>query len=549
MIRSRCLLLGLAEFLYTRLHSEGIQTEYNCLFPTTYIEIIELQSMEHHHSTLELVKNDDTARAPERDWDATALELDTGALAPQVVLDTSPQVVYDNILPELHSNTENTTKERISKERISKERISSQNTPKPWLKLMIIIIASVITVAIAVGVGVGVGTLRHREYGSHGLSTTTNPPTPSPTAPQNHTTEPISTTQYILNDTSLAAIVLSDGDRHVFFQDSNGSIRHAIRSASENQWTISISLNLSSRPKNHTPLAANGYSSGFDSIGLLYVSENHVLVSAQPIEGFWSQDSSLGNRSTAVDTRSLSFWFLPGIEAYGNTSNVNKALLLYENSTGQVSALLNYQMQWADITSQRSRSLPNEFKQSVSNGDSTTLYESPLTNATLSVPFISTANLSQLSQPKAIGALFYSPNASIVEVIYDVNASGPGIFSGSPQCELGGNESGNSNAIHRSDIASFGTYFFLWINGTQPVQGSTGDPGGPEPPSGPNSLFPFARLASATSSSTTFLYHQMNGTTFAEEQWSDLAFAWGVTEYINLSDLNVQPVSYNPNPQ
>ena len=38
----------------------------------------------HHHSTLELVKNDDTARAPERDWDGTAFELDTSALAPQV---------------------------------------------------------------------------------------------------------------------------------------------------------------------------------------------------------------------------------------------------------------------------------------------------------------------------------------------------------------------------------------------------------------------------------------------------------------------------------
>ena len=40
--------------------------------------------MERHHSTLELVKNDETARAPERDWDATAFELDTSASAPQV---------------------------------------------------------------------------------------------------------------------------------------------------------------------------------------------------------------------------------------------------------------------------------------------------------------------------------------------------------------------------------------------------------------------------------------------------------------------------------
>ena len=52
--------------------------------------------MDHHYSTLELVNNDVTARAPEllkhdmtarapeRDYDATAFELDPSALAPQV---------------------------------------------------------------------------------------------------------------------------------------------------------------------------------------------------------------------------------------------------------------------------------------------------------------------------------------------------------------------------------------------------------------------------------------------------------------------------------
>lgn len=40
--------------------------------------------MEQQYSTLELVKHDETARAPERDYDATAFELDASALAPQV---------------------------------------------------------------------------------------------------------------------------------------------------------------------------------------------------------------------------------------------------------------------------------------------------------------------------------------------------------------------------------------------------------------------------------------------------------------------------------
>ena len=40
--------------------------------------------MERQYSTLELVKFDETTRAPERDYDTTAFELDTDALAPQV---------------------------------------------------------------------------------------------------------------------------------------------------------------------------------------------------------------------------------------------------------------------------------------------------------------------------------------------------------------------------------------------------------------------------------------------------------------------------------
>ena len=40
--------------------------------------------MDRHYSTLELVEHDRTARTPEHDYDATAFELDTSALTPQV---------------------------------------------------------------------------------------------------------------------------------------------------------------------------------------------------------------------------------------------------------------------------------------------------------------------------------------------------------------------------------------------------------------------------------------------------------------------------------
>ena len=38
-------------------------------------------------STLELSRHDDIARAPERDYDATAFELDASCLAPEVNLE------------------------------------------------------------------------------------------------------------------------------------------------------------------------------------------------------------------------------------------------------------------------------------------------------------------------------------------------------------------------------------------------------------------------------------------------------------------------------
>ena len=47
-----------------------------------------LELVEHDgRSTLELFRHDETARAPERDNDATAFELDASCLAPEVNLE------------------------------------------------------------------------------------------------------------------------------------------------------------------------------------------------------------------------------------------------------------------------------------------------------------------------------------------------------------------------------------------------------------------------------------------------------------------------------
>ena len=89
--------------------------------------------------------------------------------------------------------------------------------------------------------------------------------------------------------------------------------------------------------------------------------------------------------------------------------------------------------------------------------------------------------------------------------------------------------------LNQSDIAIFGSLCGIWINGTQPVLISEGHQ---DAAMVPDNEFPFTRLASVTltDGSATYLYHQVNGSAFAEEQWDDTLNAWLPPEYITVSD-------------
>ena len=88
--------------------------------------------------------------------------------------------------------------------------------------------------------------------------------------------------------------------------------------------------------------------------------------------------------------------------------------------------------------------------------------------------------------------------------------------------------------VSQSDMAviniSFGAEV-IWINKSKPevAYGS----------SVPKNTFPFARLASVTTldNQTTYLYHQMNGTTFAEESFEASVGEWGDPTYIHVAPL------------
>ena len=96
--------------------------------------------------------------------------------------------------------------------------------------------------------------------------------------------------------------------------------------------------------------------------------------------------------------------------------------------------------------------------------------------------------------------------------------------------------------MRQSDIAVFGSdslKYLIWINGTRPAIIATPVYEGEQEATTPDNVFPFARLASVTSAdqSSTFLYHQINGTTLAEEEWDALSNAWLPSVYITVSDL------------
>ena len=175
------------------------------------------------------------------------------------------------------------------------------------------------------------------------------------------------------------------------------------------------------------------------------------------------------NISTAVDTRSLSIRLFPvannssSLLTLDKNSSTNVALLFYENANGKVSALLqclttiiseggseDTGYQWIDITSQESKALPNEFRNSPGLNYRNTLGEPPGNSITFShtlyeadptvefsTPFFSVPN----SFGSSGGALFYSPNSSLLNttspraggsflpIDYTFGVTGPGNFT------------------------------------------------------------------------------------------------------------------------
>ena len=169
--------------------------------------------------------------------------------------DTTPQVFYSTLAPELHEK--NSVSGNAASLRVTKLALKW-----PW------IVTVVVATAIAIGIGVGVWRQRDLSHEPSVPRCGADPDRASfwltlyrplvPQTPQN-TSNPniIQAEQFILNDTSLAALVLPNGDRQLFFQGNTGLIRSAIHTTTDNQWSMGPNISASSNAKKYTPLAVD----------------------------------------------------------------------------------------------------------------------------------------------------------------------------------------------------------------------------------------------------------------------------------------------------
>ena len=188
---------------------------------------------------------------------------------------------------------------------------------RPWRRLRIPLFLAIIIV-IALGVGLGVEIPAHQSA-SNSSSSRAQP------------------THGALNDTSLAATADLNGNRHLFFQDINGTIRHAIFSHSLDAWSDTIEFIPAERqPKLYTPIAVAWLAvlPPAPYIAIFYVDINNNLAATEysvAAERYVSP-SVLLNNSFAVspDSQSLSISRLHWTENATDQSSQNNQTQVWQ---------------------------------------------------------------------------------------------------------------------------------------------------------------------------------------------------------------------------
>jgi hypothetical protein len=227
----------------------------------------------------------------------------------------------------------------------------------------------IVILAISLSVGLGIG-LKHNNPSSSAAgtnlttSTNSNPTTVSSSIPTSTSANNSSASNSpnvgrgALNDTFVAALTSADNNRHVFFQDFNGSLRHSVYNNSANSWASHADyITTPLMPQRNTPLAAISLvSQNSEKIHLFYVGSNNSFAAVLlNTDGNVSGVEVPMNLSilAATNTRVLRIIGLP----YDPSGKSAGAVAMYEAPNGNVTLLTgSFQLQdsfaqwlWQDI--------------------------------------------------------------------------------------------------------------------------------------------------------------------------------------------------------
>ena len=205
-------------------------------------------------------------------------------------------------------------------------------TSQRW-RIYAAVIVLIVILAISLGVGLSVGL---RESSS----------SPSATNIMSSPSAPISKNG-ALNDTSLAAITTADNSRRIFFQDVNGTLRHATLVPSTNTWVfVRDFLLTTAQPRNNTPLAVLSVNTSTSGayITLFYIDTHNLLACILLNPDGLTDGTNIINGSfpTAPNTRSLSISQLSTSDyglTVGSSIVTGESLLFYEDPNRAVSAI------------------------------------------------------------------------------------------------------------------------------------------------------------------------------------------------------------------
>lgn len=219
--------------------------------------------------------------------------------------------------------------------------------------MLLVIVVTIVVLAAGTGTGIG---LRKRQSSS--TPAPSGIATPTETATSTIPTISVTPVGSALNDSSMSAVLTPEGDRHLFFQDVNGTLRHAIFSKSSDSWLANIDwISVQRLPKNHTPISAlqTVQPFGVPGFNVFYTDINNTVAAVQ-----WSpQGSSHFDPSAIINSsfdsgqgsRSISVCRLSTNASQSNSAapppavstkpvnTIDEALLLFETATRDITVL------------------------------------------------------------------------------------------------------------------------------------------------------------------------------------------------------------------